>query len=90
MAAAIKHTPANIEATSDSVDAVNVLKANAEGAGKSLYDESEFDKSKDKSDFRQFIDACDRVKSFYAQQHTLQTVAYNLKARNDFHNKTRA
>ncbi|KAJ5281029.1 hypothetical protein N7478_006401 [Penicillium angulare] len=54
-----------------------------------LYDESEFDKSKDKSNVRQFDEACVK-KNFYAQQHTLQTVAFNLKARHDFHNKTRA
>ncbi|KAJ9197336.1 hypothetical protein DTO164E3_5769 [Paecilomyces variotii] len=41
-----------------------------------LYDESEFDRTKDKATFRQFEDACDRVKKFYAQQHTLQTPYY--------------
>jgi inositol oxygenase len=30
------------------------------------------------------------VKNFYREQHEKQTVAYNLKARNDFHSKTRA
>jgi inositol oxygenase len=85
VATVLQPMPTSIEATSDSVDAVNVLKTS-----KGLHDKSEFDQAKDKTTFRQFNDAGDRVKNFYAQQHTLQTVAYNLKARNDFHNKTRA
>lgn len=81
----------NIEAVSDDIDAVNVLKAKAAMKKQSdLYDASEFDQGKDKTNFRQFDDAQDRVKAFYAQQHSLQTVAFNLKARNDFHNKSRA
>lgn len=64
--------------------------SNIEATSSDLYDASEFDQAKDKTTFRQFNDAEDRVKRFYAQQHTLQTVAFNLKARNDFHNKTRA
>jgi inositol oxygenase len=51
---------------------------------------SEFDAEKDKTQFRQYEEACDRVKSFYREQHEKQTVAYNLKARNDFKSKTRA
>ncbi|KAJ6042757.1 uncharacterized protein N7446_013823 [Penicillium canescens] len=90
VSAALHSASTNIEATSDNIDAVNVLKTNAKQAAKELYDESEFDKAKDKTTFRQFNDACDQVKNFYAQQHTLQTVAFNLKARHDFHNKTRA
>src|ERR1700722_5629189 len=42
---------------------VNVLK------GKLWDDRSEFDKGKDKTQFRQYQDACDRVKSFYKEQH---------------------
>lgn len=87
MSPALVQTMPNIEATSDSIDAVNVLKATKQSG---LYDAPEFDQAKDKTVFRQFEDAQDRVKTFYAQQHTLQTVAFNLKARNDFHNKTRA
>ncbi|KAJ5726126.1 uncharacterized protein N7483_007483 [Penicillium malachiteum] len=83
----IPQAPKNIEVTSDNIDAVNVIKGKAT---KDLYDASEFDQAKDKTGFRQFNDACDRVKNFYAQQHTLKTVAYNLKAQNDFHTKTRA
>ncbi|KAI1623252.1 inositol oxygenase [Exophiala viscosa] len=51
---------------------------------------SKFDAEKDKTQFRQYENACDRVKNFYKEQHTKQTVAYNLKARNDFHTKSRA
>ena len=32
-------------------------------------DESEFDANKDKAQFRQYEDACDRVKNFYKEQH---------------------
>ena len=53
-------------------------------------DSSQFDASKDKTQFRQYESASDRVKNFYLEQHTKQTVAYNLKARNAFQNKTRA
>ncbi|KIV77070.1 hypothetical protein PV11_08906 [Exophiala sideris] len=49
-----------------------------------------FDAEKDKTQFRQYENACDRVKNFYKEQHTKQTVAYNLKARNDFHTKSSA
>ncbi|KAL9074948.1 MAG: hypothetical protein Q9157_004177 [Trypethelium eluteriae] len=86
-----------LEATSDSIDEVNVLKAamkagqgNAAEMGKGIYEESQFDVEKDKTQFRQYEEACDRVKNFYREQHEKQTVAYNLKARNDFKSKTRA
>ncbi|KAM0545432.1 hypothetical protein ACHAPJ_011337 [Fusarium lateritium] len=88
MAAVVATPLANIEAVSDNIDEVNVLKTNKKQTG--LYDASEFDQAKDKTGFRQFQDAQDRVKQFYAQQHALQTVAFNLKARNEFYNKTRA
>ena len=32
-------------------------------------DESKFDASKDKTNFRKYEDACDRVKNFYKEQH---------------------
>jgi inositol oxygenase len=72
-----------LEDTSDNIDAVNVLKAN-------LKAQSQFDAEKDKTQFRQYEEACDRVKKFYREQHEKQTVAYNLKARNEFKFKTRA
>ncbi|KAJ9303118.1 hypothetical protein DTO271G3_492 [Paecilomyces variotii] len=90
MAATVMQPAAtSIESISDKIDVVNALKT-AQKADSDLYNESEFDRNKDKSTFRQFEDACDRVKKFYAQQHTLQTVAFNLKARNEFKCKTRA
>ncbi|KAI1098763.1 DUF706-domain-containing protein [Jackrogersella minutella] len=73
-----------LEETSDHIDAVNVLK------GQAKYDEeSQFDSQKDKTKFRQFDEACDRVKNFYREQHQKQTVAYNLKARIDFKTRRR-
>jgi inositol oxygenase len=90
-----------LEAVSDNIDTVNVLKdtlkarkPNLNGTvqtpEKDIYVASEFDSKKDKTQFRQYEEACDRVKQFYLEQHTKQTVSYNLKARNDFHSKTRA
>lgn len=90
MAATIAHPGVNMfESTSDNVDLVNVLKSSP-STGDDMYEKSQFDKDKDTTTFRQFEDACDRVKAFYAQQHTLQTVAFNVKAREDFYGKTRA
>ncbi|PGH21399.1 hypothetical protein AJ80_03316 [Polytolypa hystricis UAMH7299] len=77
-----------LEDLSDNIDKVNVLKATIKEKG--IYDASEFDKDKDKSKFRQYEEACDNVKKFYLEQHEKQTVAYNLKARNEFRSKTRA
>jgi inositol oxygenase len=86
-----------LEATSDAIDSVNVLKAalkvkngTATLKEKDIYAQSKFDAEKDKTQFRQYEVACDRVKNFYLEQHTKQTVAYNLKARNSFYSKTRA
>lgn len=86
-----------LEATSDAIDDVNVLKAamkvkngTATQKEKDIYEQSQFDAEKDKAQFRQYEEACDRVKNFYREQHEKQTVAYNLKARNAFHSKTRA
>ncbi|KDQ09639.1 hypothetical protein BOTBODRAFT_164606 [Botryobasidium botryosum FD-172 SS1] len=74
----------NLEITSDAVDTVNAIK------GKIWDAASEFDAGKDKSKFRQYVDACDRVKAFYAEQHAKQTVEYNIKVRVEFRNKKRA
>ena len=78
-----------LEDLSDNIDAVNVLKAEMQRE-RDMLDKSDFDSEKDKSKFRQYEDACDRVKNFYREQHEKQTVAYNLKARNDFKFKARA
>ncbi|CAG9946634.1 unnamed protein product [Clonostachys rosea f. rosea IK726] len=69
-----------MDSVSDAIDDVNVIK----------YDEeSKFDAEKDKNTFRQYEDACDRVKNFYKEQHEKQTVAYNLAARNRFYSSSR-
>ncbi|TPX14032.1 uncharacterized protein E0L32_000426 [Thyridium curvatum] len=76
-----------LEAISDAVDEVNYIK----GKKAALYDDkSNFDSEKDKTQFRQYDQACDRVKSFYREQHEKQTVAYNLAARNRFRSAARA
>jgi inositol oxygenase len=82
--AAISEVPngKQMEELSDDIDSVNVLKA--ELKEKSFQEKSQFDSEKDKSIFRRYEEACDRVKNFYQEQHEKQTVAYNLKARNDF------
>jgi inositol oxygenase len=86
-----------LEALSDDIDQVNVIKAaikvkqgTATQEEKNIYMQSQFDADKDKTHFRQYEEACDRVKNFYREQHEKQTVAYNLKARNDFKAKTHA
>lgn len=70
---------AALEATSDLIDNVNVLK-----------DRLESKSEKDMFQFRQYDTACSRVKAFYLEQHTKQTVACNLKARTLFHSTSRA
>ncbi|KAI0554620.1 DUF706-domain-containing protein [Xylaria curta] len=71
-----------LEATSDSIDNVNVLKGQLKNQ-QEWDSKSKFDAEKDKTQFRQYEDACDRVRNFYKEQHTKQTVAYNLKVRNN-------
>ncbi|PAV15473.1 myo-inositol oxygenase [Pyrrhoderma noxium] len=76
-----------LDETSDAIDEVNVLKGKTTASWKA---DSEFDSEKDKTKFRQYENACDRVKAFYKEQHEKQTVAFNLKAREEFKKKTRA
>jgi inositol oxygenase len=58
----VKQSATKMDAVSDDIDQVNVIKGK-----KPTYDEqSEFDAGKDKNGFRQYEDACDRVKNFYA------------------------
>ncbi|KIH87549.1 inositol oxygenase [Sporothrix brasiliensis 5110] len=88
-----------LEDISDAIDEVNVLKdertatkakTNTSTTQKPAYnEESVFDQDKDKTQFRQYDDACDRVKAFYREQHEKQTVAYNLKARARYHAASR-
>lgn len=87
MSITVTHNKASgrdLDVTSDAVDEVNALK------GKMWDEESKFDQSKDKSQFRDYDAACDRVKAFYKEQHEKQTVAYNIKARVDFKSRKRA
>ena len=88
---------AELELVSDQIDKINVLKDQARkqtnelaGETDSLYEHSKFDGEKDKTKFRQYENASDRVKNFYLEQHTKQTVSYNLKARHAFKTTTRA
>lgn len=72
---------------SDAVDEVNVLKLKQ----KQAWDEkSKFDTEKDKATFRNYEEACDRVKNFYKEQHEKQTVDFNIKSRVEFKQKKRA
>jgi len=73
-----------MDLTSDAIDDVNVLK------GKTWNDQSEFDVTKDKAQFRQYEDACDRVKNFYKEQHEKQTMEFNINARVKFKTQKRA
>lgn len=81
-----------LEETSDNIDKVNVLKAELkkQQQEKAITDASEWEAEKDKTQFRNYEDACDRVKNFYREQHEKQTVEFNLKAREDFKNNPRA
>lgn len=58
--------------------------------GKLWDDKSEFDAEKDKTAFRQYEDACDRVKNFYREQHEKQTVEFNIRVRMEYRSKNRA
>ncbi|KAF4122282.1 inositol oxygenase [Geosmithia morbida] len=69
-----------LESISDAIDDVNVIKYDSK---------SKFDVQKDKDTFRQYEDACDRVRNFYREQHQKQTVAYNLLARSRFYSASR-
>jgi inositol oxygenase len=94
MAAAVDARPvyrdgAVLEAISDAIDAVNIFKATAATAEPAFDSQSRFDTEKDKSAFRQYDDACDRVKTFYAEQHAKQTVTHNLTARERFYSPSR-
>ena len=48
----------DLEHMSDAIDDVNCMKYDAA---------SKFDSAKDKTQFRQYEDACDRVKNFYRE-----------------------
>ncbi|CDO71022.1 hypothetical protein BN946_scf184844.g26 [Trametes cinnabarina] len=67
------------EQVSDAVDEVNKLKSQAQWD-----DRSKFDAEKDKNAFRQYEEACDRVKNFYREQHEKQTFEFNVRVRAEF------
>ena len=86
-----------LESLSDDIDTVNFLKAKgkmkqdtATKAEKEMYENSELNAHEDTNSFRQYENACEKVKNFYREQHEKQTVAYNLKARIDLKSKKRA
>lgn len=67
----LKHAATELDILSDQVDDVNILKlknkAALAAAAEAQFDApSKFDAEKDKSTFRQYETACDRVKNFYA------------------------
>ncbi|KAJ7146910.1 inositol oxygenase [Mycena epipterygia] len=76
--------PDDFDAISDAVDEVNILK------GKGWTEASAFDAEKDKTQFRQYEDACDRVKNFYKEQHEKQTMEFNIKMRVNMRKEVRA
>lgn len=84
-AAVPKKSGKSLDETDEAIQEVNQLRGASEWNS-----ESTFDKEKDKTQFRQYANACERVKNFYAEQHAKQTVAYNLQARINFKAKTRA
>jgi inositol oxygenase len=124
-----------LDAVSDMIDEVNVLKGMLKGDAAAFDEASKFDEGKEKETFRNYEDAKDHVKvsfaapphiasfpsprkppepfprprshsfrsltfsdrcftrslqKFYAEQHAKQTLEYNLKAREKFHNEKRA
>ncbi|KAH6683630.1 inositol oxygenase [Plectosphaerella plurivora] len=79
-----------LEQMEDAIEHVNVVKGKPPATTPTpTKDEdysgaSKFDEDKDKTTFRQYEDACDRVKTFYAEQHAKQTMDYNIAARKKF------
>ncbi|KAH7316995.1 inositol oxygenase [Stachybotrys elegans] len=71
-----------LEQTEDAIDSVNIIKGSPNSSA--YNDQSVFDQEKDKTTFRQYEDACDRVKNFYKEQHEKQTMDYNTAARQKF------
>lgn len=79
-----------MERLADAVEDVNIARDQMlKGQSKEEDHSSKFDADKDKSTFRQYEKAKQSVVDFYKKQHTLQTVDYNTKARDDFYSKTR-
>lgn len=87
MAPGLTESPINgreLDYISDQIDSVNILKyapASALCKDSKFDDDPEFDKQKDKSEFRQYEDASESVKEFYREQHEKQTYKFNVEAR---------
>ncbi|KAG8740077.1 hypothetical protein FRC10_004755 [Ceratobasidium sp. 414] len=75
-----------LDEVSDAVDDVNIakLKALARTEMGDWDSVAKFDSEKDKNAFRDYEAACERVKSFYKEQHTKQTVEFNIRKRREF------
>ncbi|KAF7309153.1 hypothetical protein MKEN_01117600 [Mycena kentingensis (nom. inval.)] len=84
--------PDDFDAVSDAVDEVNVLKAKLASSehGPGWDANSTFDAEKDKAKFRQYEDACERVKNFYKEQHEKQTMEFNIRMRVNMRKTVRA
>ncbi|KZT44268.1 myo-inositol oxygenase [Sistotremastrum suecicum HHB10207 ss-3] len=76
-----------LDETSDAVDQVNILKARVRDHQELEPEASQT--TKDKSQFRDYENACDRVKNFYEEQHEKQTMEFNIQARVDFRTQSR-
>ncbi|KAH9836310.1 myo-inositol oxygenase [Rhodofomes roseus] len=77
-----------LDVISDAVDEVNKMKGAQDVP--EWDEESYFDAEKDKTQFRQYEEACERVKNFYREQHEKQTVEYNIRVRQEFKKTVRA
>ncbi|KAI0715921.1 myo-inositol oxygenase [Cerioporus squamosus] len=71
-----------LDEVSDAVDEVNKLKGQV--SADNWDDASQFDAEKDKTNFRKYEEACDRVKNFYREQHEKQTFEFNVRVRAEF------
>ncbi|KAF8955521.1 hypothetical protein BDZ97DRAFT_1926691 [Flammula alnicola] len=72
------HSGCDLDAISDAVDEVNVIKR------KMCNDKSEFNEGEDKSIYRDYEAACDRVKAFYKEQHVSEWESYEEPFNNRF------
>ncbi|KIJ54347.1 hypothetical protein M422DRAFT_25267 [Sphaerobolus stellatus SS14] len=76
---------AEFEYICDAIDEVHILKDQLQ-----WNESSQFDAEKDKSKFRQYEQANDRVKNFYKEQHEKQTFEFNVNTRATFRQQKRA
>ncbi|BEJ17819.1 hypothetical protein CspHIS471_0700870 [Cutaneotrichosporon sp. HIS471] len=76
-----------LELASDAADEINLRKLQDKD---NAYDASQFDKNKDQAAFRQFVDENEGSKALYREQHTKQTVEFNVSARKRAFEKPRA